>query len=199
MINLSLLEREEVCMKTFQQFDRDGSGTLTADEVSPRGWQQQFGRAGSGKLTTDKVWAWRHTVVDSSTWAQGCPWLERLASSGLASGSGLAQLRAGGLFGDAEAAPHRKPVGQQAADLCRVVEACQSAGCQPLPRCGALCCVQVAEALGQAGIMTVDEAAMLIAKHDLNNDGVLDYSEFVHVSRGGGVAVEVLEYSEFCT
>lgn len=33
-VNLSMLEREEVCMKAFQKLDTDGSGTLTADEVA---------------------------------------------------------------------------------------------------------------------------------------------------------------------
>lgn len=33
-MNLSMLEREEVCIKAFQQLDKDGSGTLTADEVA---------------------------------------------------------------------------------------------------------------------------------------------------------------------
>lgn len=73
MVNTSLLEREEVCLKAFQHFDKDGSGTLTADEV--------------------------------------------------------------------------------------------------------------AAAVGQAGIMTPEEASELIATHDLNKDGVLDYAEFVQMLR----------------
>ncbi|PRW33551.1 calcium-dependent kinase [Chlorella sorokiniana] len=33
-VNLALLEREEVCMKAFAKLDKDGNGTLTADEVA---------------------------------------------------------------------------------------------------------------------------------------------------------------------
>lgn len=48
---------------------------------------------------------------------------------------------------------------------------------------GTLTADEVAAAVGQAGIMSPEEAAALIATHDLNRDGVLDYSEFVQMLR----------------
>ncbi|EFN53790.1 hypothetical protein CHLNCDRAFT_36351 [Chlorella variabilis] len=47
-VNLNLLEREEVCIKAFQKLDKDGSGTLTADEVA-----EAMGMA--GKMTEEEV------------------------------------------------------------------------------------------------------------------------------------------------
>ncbi|PSC70004.1 calcium-dependent kinase [Micractinium conductrix] len=47
-VHLSLLEREEICIKAFQQLDKDGSGTLTADEVA-----EAMGMA--GRMSADEV------------------------------------------------------------------------------------------------------------------------------------------------